>query len=174
MYLVEPARPEEAQAIANLVNSAYRGESSRAGWTTEADLLEGQRTDAESLRESLTDPRSTFLLLRDEASHIIGCINLEHTLGGDCYLGMLTISPTRQARGAGRHLLEAAENYARLNWNSRKATMGVIQLRDSLIAWYERCGYKRTGATKPFPYGNERFGLPKRDDMYFVILEKNL
>jgi ribosomal protein S18 acetylase RimI-like enzyme len=162
----------DTTALAALVNSAYRGDSSKAGWTTEADLLGGQRVDAEGMRETLRAPGSV-ILVHEQAGELAACVNLEHT-GADCYLGMLTIRPTLQAGGIGRQLLAAAESYAREHWQAKRMHMTVIAQRAELIAWYERRGYRRTGRTKPFPYGDERFGLPKRADLYFEVLEKLL
>jgi len=174
-FTVDVATIEDADAISTLVNSAYRGESSRLGWTTEADFLDGQRTDPDSIHALLRDPRQTILLLRDHSkAAILGCVNLERTSNQSCYLGMLTILPTLQAKGAGRQLLTAGEKFARQNWQACQVTLGVIHVRESLIAWYERRGYKKSGKTKPFPYGNERYGLPKRNDLYFVFLDKNI
>ena len=171
-----PATIENAEEIAMLVNSAYRGDSSRQGWTTEADFLDGQRTSAEQIRQILNDPRQALLILRSPGNSAIdGCVALENTdRPATCYLGMLTVKPGVQARGIGRFLLEAAEKFAAKNWNCGNVILGVIQIRESLIAWYERRGYKKTGETKPFPYGDEQFGIPKRDDLYFVFLEKSI
>jgi GNAT superfamily N-acetyltransferase len=162
----------DAPAVAALVNSAYRGESSKAGWTTEADLLGGQRVDAARLVETIATPGNVILLFEAEGS-LLGCVHLERT-GDDCYLGMLTIKPTSQAGGLGRQLLEAAEQWAIEHWSSRIMHMTVITQRAELIAWYERRGYRRTGERKPFPYGDDRFGLPRRDDLVFDVLRKPL
>ncbi|MCZ8130153.1 MAG: GNAT family N-acetyltransferase [Steroidobacteraceae bacterium] len=169
-----PATANDAEAVAALVNSAYRGDSSRAGWTTEADLLGGQRTDADAIRDLVAKPGQVLLLAR-EAGELVGSVHLERKAGGDgpgCYLGMLTVRPTRQAGGLGRALLAAAEAHARDALGARYVEMTVIDVRTELIAWYERRGYRRTGEQRPFPYGDARFGLPKRPDLRFVVLEK--
>jgi ribosomal protein S18 acetylase RimI-like enzyme len=166
------ATDADAPALAALVNAAYRGESSRAGWTTEADLIGGQRVDADVIRTMIAAAGSVILMhLRDDAP--VGCVHLERT-GDDCYLGMLTVQPARQGSGLGRQLLEAAEHWAIERWQSRSMSMSVIVQRPELIAWYERRGYVRTGELKPFPYGDERFGLPRRDDLAFEVLRKPL
>ncbi|MGE3957094.1 MAG: GNAT family N-acetyltransferase [Vicinamibacterales bacterium] len=159
-------------ALVALVNSAYRGESSKAGWATEADLLDGIRIDAERLATELEAEGSVVLVHEDEGA-IVACVHLERT-GDSCYLGMLTTKPTLQARGLGRQMLAAAEAWAVQAWGTREMHMTVIMQRESLIAWYERRGYVRTGETKPFPYGDERWGLPKVDDLAFVVLSKRL
>jgi len=167
-----PAATAEAPALVALVNSAYRGDSSKAGWTTEADLLGGQRIDIEGLTEMMVRPGNVILL--HERDHVpVACVHLERT-GEDCYLGMLTIQPTVQRAGLGRQMLEAAERWAIEHWSARTMHMTVIVQRHELIAWYERRGYRRTGERKPFPYGDERFGLPRRDDLAFEVLSKPL
>jgi GNAT superfamily N-acetyltransferase len=156
------------------VNSAYRGESSRQGWTTEADFLDGQRTDAESLAADLAaDPDARLLLLRDEGGRLLGSVWLAPVGDGEAwYIGMVTVRPDLQAAGLGRRLLEGAEAYA-AGQGARRARMTVISIRDTLIAWYGRRGYGLTGETRPFPAGDPRFGLPQRD-LEFVVLEKAL
>jgi ribosomal protein S18 acetylase RimI-like enzyme len=171
-FTTRPATIGDAPALVALLNSAYRGESSKAGWTTEADLLDGQRIDVEALTETIATPGHVILLhVQDHAP--VACVHLERT-GEDCYLGMLTVRPTTQGLGLGRKLLEAAERWAIEHWSSRKMHMAVIEQRIELIAWYERHGYGRTGERKPFPYGDERFGLPRRDDLAFEVLCKPL
>lgn len=169
-----PAEVSDAAALVALVNSAYRGPSSRAGWTTEADLLGGQRTDEAALREFLTAPTAIRLMLTVRTNDaLLACVQLERR-GETAYLGMLTVSPPHQAGGIGRRLLEAAEETVRLRWEARAVEMTVIAQRVELIAWYERRGYRRTGDTAPFPYGDPRFGLPQRTDLHFVVLRKPL
>lgn len=167
-----PATAADAPALVALVNSAYRGDSSRAGWTTEADLLGGQRIDVERLAETIANPGNIVLL--HEQDHVpVACVHLERT-GEDCYLGMLTIRPSSQRAGLGRQMLEEAERWAVEHWSSQTLRMTVIVQRTELIAWYERRGYHRTGERRPFPYGDERFGLPRRDDLAFEVLIKSL
>lgn len=169
------AGPQDLPAIAALVNSAYRGDSSRQGWTTEADLLGGQRTDPEILAHDLAaTPGARLLALRDDPAGLLGSVWLEPTgEAGTWYLGMLTIRPDLQDRGLGRSLLQAAEAAA-ADLGAQRIRMTVISVRAELIAWYERRGYRPTGATQPFPYGDWRFGEPRREDLVFVVLEKAL
>jgi ribosomal protein S18 acetylase RimI-like enzyme len=167
-----PATTADAPVLVALVNSAYRGDSSKAGWTTEADLLDGQRIDVETLTETIATPGNVILLhLQDHAP--VACVHLERT-GEYCYVQMLTVRPTAQGSGLGRQLLEAAERWAIEHWSSRAMHMTVIRQRIELIAWYERHGYSRTGERKPFPYGDERFGVPRRGDLEFEVLCKPL
>lgn len=166
----------DAPALEALVNSAYRGDSSRAGWTTEADLLGGQRVDVEGLRALIMRGAidgGAVVLLNEDAAGIAACVELEPT-GTSCYLGMLTIRPSSQAGGLGRRLLSAAERFATERLGTREMQMTVILQRTELLAWYERRGYRRTGVRKPFPYGDQRFGLPKRPDLEFEVLAKSL
>ena len=169
-----PAVPADLPAIASLVNSAYRGDSSRAGWTTEADLLGGQRTDPDSLRDQLATGAAVLLLAQAEGT-LYGCVFLERDRERDeAYLGMLTIAPALQNTGLGRALLAHAETFAREAWQANAMRMTVIAQRTELLAWYERRGYVPTGEREPFPYGDARFGLPKRADLYFSVLRKAL
>ncbi len=155
-----------------LVNAAYRGESSRAGRTTEAEFLDGQRVDAAGLGALLEAPDSV-VLVAEEAGALVGCVHLERR-GSDCYLGMLTIQPAAQAVGRGSRLLSAAERWAVTHWSASSAYLTVIAQRFELIAWYGRRGYLPTGERRPFPYGDARFGLPRRDDLVFDVLRKPL
>ena len=153
-----------------LVNSAYRGDASRKGWTTEADLLEGElRTDEPSLSQLLKNPNAVMLKFVSD-DHIAGCVYLEKQRFA-LYLGMLSVSPTAQAQGIGKKLLNAAEKYAQQQ-SCDSIVMTVISLRHELIDWYERHGYKRNGETKPFPE-NEKFGKA-RQPLQFVVLEKTV
>lgn len=158
--------------IVALVESAYRGDASRAGWTTEADLLDGQRTDAEELGSILNDTDAR-LLLATRGREIVGCVLLRREATG-AYIGMLAVRPSLQALGIGKRLLAEAEKKARAEFGAAQSRMTVIEQRQDLIAWYVRRGYLVTTRTEPFPYGNPRFGLPRRTDLRFVVLEKAL
>ncbi len=171
-FALRIATASDVPAVVALVNSAYRGESSRAGWSTEADLVGGLRIDAERLTtEIATD--GNVVLIHEQDGAIVACVHLERQ-GTNSYLGMLTTKPTLQAKGTGRRVLEAAEAWALAQWQSQEMHMSVIVQREVLIAWYERRGYAKTGETKPFPYGDERFGVPTRPDLAFYILKKPL
>jgi ribosomal protein S18 acetylase RimI-like enzyme len=161
--------------VAVLVNSAYRGESSRTGWTTEADFIDGQRTDPNTLKRDLVvQAAAVILMLRDEADGALhACVWLEPASSGVWYLGMLSVRPDQQDRRLGRRLIEAAEAHAERRGAARMR-MTVISIRQELIAWYERRGYRRTGETQPFPADDPLFGIPLRGDLEFVVLEKTL
>src|SRR5262245_24140427 len=169
---IRAAVEADALALAVFVNSAFRGDSSKAGWTTEANLLDGQRVDVDRIAETIAAP-GNVILVHQQDGLLVGCVHLQRT-AADCYLGMLTVQPTRQGSGLGRQLLEAAEQWAVEHWSSRSMHMTVLAQRPELIAWYERRGYRRTGDRKPFPYGDERFGLPRRPDLVFDVLRKPL
>lgn len=165
----------DVKAVVELVNSAYRGEEARKGWTTEADLLEGQRVDAEGVGELIASPDTLLVLAEDEGSGgLLACCELRGEQGGDAYFGMFSVSPRAQGRGLGAAVLAEAERIAAGHWGARRMTMMVIRQRAALISWYERRGYGLTGERAPFPYGDERFGIPLRDDLEFVELAKEL
>lgn len=172
---ISPATELDIPALNELVQSAYRGDSSRRGWTTEADLLDGIRTDEAGLKTMLSNPQATILKYED-AGQLLGCVYLEKKSDdsgqASLYLGMLTVSPDAQAGGIGKQLMAAAEQVAR-DRNCRAMTMTVIPQRHELIAFYERRGYRPTGETEPFPMDDPRFGLPKQP-LSFIIMEKVL
>ncbi|MBC8152221.1 MAG: GNAT family N-acetyltransferase [Bacteroidetes bacterium] len=164
---ITPATLQDISALNELINSAYRGDTSRRGWTTEADLLDGIRTDEDGLRELLSNPTATLLVYK-EASQLLGCVYLDEQ-GDELYLGMLTVSPDAQATGIGKQLLAAAEQLA-IDRRCRVISMTVIPQRHELIAFYERRGYRATGETESFP-DDPRFGIPK-EPLSFIVMEK--
>ncbi|HYK67471.1 MAG TPA: N-acetyltransferase [Streptosporangiaceae bacterium] len=174
MLSFRPASTADVAEVVRLVESAYRGDASRAGWTTEADLLDGQRTDAAAVTEMLGAPASTVLLAEEEGGRLVGCCRIEQRTGGVAYFGMFSVAPALQGAGVGGQVLAEAERIARDEWVATTMVMTVIAQRDELIAWYERRGYRRTGETEPFPYGNERYGIPRRPDLVFAVLAKPL
>ncbi len=184
---VREASVDDAERITELIESAYRGPASRQGWTTEADLLDGQRTDLAAVREVLSRDDVRVLIAlgstqaggeesRDDGSPdvLLGCCQIERRPERRAYFGSFAVRPDLQNLGLGRALLSAAEAAARSLWQASVMEMTVIAQRAELIAWYERRGYVLTGQTRPFPYDNERAGLPLRDDLHFVVLEKAL
>jgi ribosomal protein S18 acetylase RimI-like enzyme len=162
--------------LVTLIQSAYRGESSRAGWTTEADLLDGQRASAQTVSDYLTGPDSMMLVAiasTAAAESIVGCCQLENRDDAG-YFGAFAVRPTGQGAGIGGALLARAEQEVVDRWTVAAMEMTVIAQRTDLIDWYLRRGYAPTGERRPFPYGNEEFGLPRRDDLEFVVLAKRL
>lgn len=159
--------------IVGLVDSAYRGESSRAGWTTEADLLDGQRTDADAVQAVLQN-NGSFMLVAEADGQLAGICRLDQRPGARAYFGMFAVWPDQQGHGWGGEILREAERIASDEWRARTMVMTVLAQRPDLIGWYERRGYRRTGESSPFPYDNERFGVPKRPDLSFVVLAKSL
>lgn len=158
--------------IVNLVHSAYRGESSRNGWTTEADFLDGTRTDTDEISEIINTPDNAIMLC-EAGTQLLASVHLQKQ-ESICYLGMFAVRPDVQNSGIGKKLLNMAEHKAQQLWQCQRMQMSVITLRTELIAWYERRGYERTGIFKPFPYGQPRYGDPKRNDLILEILEKQL
>ena len=167
------AGPDDIADLADLVQSAYRGDESRQGWTTEADLLDGQRTDAADLADTVGGAGRQMLVAEREGV-LVGCCRLERRPGATAHLGMLSVRPGLQDGGIGRAIVAEAERVASCEWAGVRMRMTVIRQRTELIAWYERLGYRRTGATEPFPYGDDRWGVPKVGDLEFVVLEKAL
>ena len=160
-------------AIVALVTSAYRGDASRQGWTTEADFLDGPRVDPDLLKQDLLRPLSRVLLAESRDGRLLACAHVGVDDGAG-YFGMFAVRPALQGAGLGRQVIAEAERIARDEWRQPRMRMTVIDIRDELIAYYERRGYRRTGIKKPFPYGDERFGVPLRDDIRFEVLEKPL
>jgi ribosomal protein S18 acetylase RimI-like enzyme len=169
---IRTASTADAAAIVRLVQSAYRGDSGRLGWTTESDFLDGQRTDLEEVQGNIERAGSRILLALTDAD-IVGCCHVERD-GTAAYFGMFAVVPTGQGLGVGHALLTRAETVARDELGCVSMKMSVIDLRTELIGFYERRGYVRTGQYKAFPYGDERFGVPRRDDLRFAWLAKLL
>lgn len=170
--LFRDATLADVDALVVLVTSAYRGDASRVGWTTEADLLDGNRIDPDVLREDIVRSRSR-VLVGERDGELLACAHVAEENGAG-YFGMFSVRPNLQGGGIGKRLLDEAERVVREDWRLPTMRMTVIDIRDELIAFYERRGYRRTGIYKPFPHGDERFGLPKRDDLRFEVLEKLL
>jgi ribosomal protein S18 acetylase RimI-like enzyme len=160
----------DAPALNQLVNSAYRGDTSRQGWTTEADLLDGTRIDEAAMRDLIEKPGTVILTYR-EAGELLGCVELRFQ-EGKLYLGMLSVKPDTQGTGIGKKLMQAAEDYA-AQQNINAIVMTVISVRKELIDWYIRHGYQLTGERKPFIVPDTRWGVPKKQ-LEFVVLEKKL
>ncbi|MEO8766716.1 MAG: GNAT family N-acetyltransferase, partial [Ginsengibacter sp.] len=156
--------------LVKLINSAYRGEHSTKGWTTEAHLLDGLRTDEESLGDMMNKKEAVLLKFCDENIILQGCVYLERT-GNKMYLGMLTVSPLEQTKGIGKQLLRAAEKYTG-DENCTVVRMTVISVRKELINWYEKRGYHKTGEMVPFP-PNDKLALPNQP-LEFVVMEKEV
>ncbi|MDC7805956.1 GNAT family N-acetyltransferase [Luteimonas sp BLCC-B24] len=170
VHTFRTATTSDIPALVTLVTSAYRGESSRSGWTTEADLLDGARIDPDVLRADIERADSRVVVI-DGAHAPLACAHVAIEDGAG-YFGMFAVDPTQQGRGTGDALLAECERIARDEWHLPVMRMTVIDVREALIAFYLRRGYRRTGILKPFPYGDTRFGIPRRDDLRFEVLEK--
>jgi len=164
---IRAATSDDVAALHPLIERAYRGDTAKAGWTHEADLLFDDRTSAAELASLIADPDRVILLAHRDGA-LIGCVQVARAGDDLAYLGMVTVEPTLQARGLGRRLLAAAESEAVARFGARRMEMTVIHRRAELIAWYERRGYAPTGETRPFPVD------PPRPELDFVVLEKAL
>jgi ribosomal protein S18 acetylase RimI-like enzyme len=173
--LLKEAVEADYPEIVELANLAFRGKGEVASWNTEGDFIEGARLTVGVLRKDLgAKPEAHLLTHREEGTGaLLGTVWLEAKQEGVWYLGLLTIRPDLQKKQLGRILLATAEEFARSR-GGRRIRMSVVNVRHALIAWYERRGYVLTGETQPFPYGDERFGRPLRDDLHFVMLEKSI
>jgi ribosomal protein S18 acetylase RimI-like enzyme len=162
----------DAQDLVELIRSAYRGQSSRQGWTSEADLVGGDRIDVQQVLEMIEASNSIVPVLRDEG-RIIACCHLERRGKGLAHFGAFAVSPPAQGIGLGRRLMGEAERLAVLTFGSKVLELTALAQQEKLIAWYERIGFSRTGETRPFP-ADPRHARPLRNDLYFVVLSKRL
>ncbi len=178
-----PAVPDDAHLIADLVRVAYRGDESRTGWTTEADLLADERIDVPRVLAKIADPDGVVLLAygADDSTDdsgadgaLVACCEVLRRGPGLAYFGMFAVWPHLQAAGVGRQMLDEAERLARDDWGVDTMEMTVIGQRDELIAWYRRRGYDLTAERRPFPYHDLVNGAALRDDLYFAVLRKTL
>jgi GNAT superfamily N-acetyltransferase len=167
--LFRPAGPSDVDAVVGLVESAYRGDESRRGWTTEAHLLDGQRTDSTEVERLIAD-HDSVVLLGERGGRLLACCHLQRAAPSTAYFGLFAVRPTEQGLGVGHALLDAARRMA-AEWGCSTVRMTVIRQRADLLAWYARRGFVPTGETAPFPYGDERFGRPRRPDLEFVVLD---
>ena len=168
--MITKATLEDVSSLNKLINSAYRGESSKKGWTTEANLLEGSRTNETELIEIIQDPKNTILKFT-EGNQILACVLLVEK-EQQLYLGMLTVSPDLQNSGIGKKLLFEAENHAKaIGLNA--IVMTVISARTELIDWYKRHGYFDTGAREAFPVSDIHIPISE-GKLEFMVLEKKI
>lgn len=170
---LQPAAEPDLPSIVTLMNTAFRGSEDQRSWSTEAEYIKGSRTSESLLREEIAGGAHILLVKDDATSALKSCVSLKESSPGVWYLGSLTVDPAMQNSGFGRELLAASEQYAVLH-GARTIEMTVVNIRHALIAWYQRRGYKLTGETRPFPYGDHRFGTPTRDDLEFVVLQRHL
>lgn len=172
---LQPAREADLEAVAELMNVAYGGTGAVAGWTNVSQFLVGDRTSLDALRAELAaSPAGTLLVLRDTGRGAVrGSVWIEPRAGSTWYLGSLCVEPREQNAGLGRRILQAAELEI-LRRGGDEVEIEVLNVRAPLIAWYERRGYRLTGESHPFPYEDNRYGVPQRPDLCFLVLEKAL
>lgn len=168
MLTIRPATAADIPELHAVIERAYRGSTARLGWTHEADILDGPRTDRETLMAMIADPVNTILLALDGIG-IVACIQVTDQGGGLAYFGQLAVMPGRQADGLGRRMIAAAETHAR-SFGATRIEGTVIDRRDELIAYYGRCGFTATGEIRPFPYAKPISGPP----LTLVVLAKPL
>jgi N-acetylglutamate synthase-like GNAT family acetyltransferase len=154
------ANVQDVRELVKLVNSAYRGDYSKKGWTTEADLLDGQRTDTQSLEELIKTPENYVLMALNEHEKLLGCAHVRHEFPHILYFGMLTVEPQIQAQGLGKKILQQIETLARAQ-NMNQIRLTVLPQRRELIEFYERRGFCATGKSEAFPMHDPRYGRPK-------------
>ncbi|MBC7385042.1 MAG: GNAT family N-acetyltransferase [Cryobacterium sp.] len=170
--LITTAKLTDAEAVTRLVNSAYRGEASRAGWTTEADLIGGQRTDVERIFEMIEDSDASLQIAWLDGE-LVACVLLKRENESTGYLGMLSVDPTLQAAGVGKKLIAHSEALVK-SWGCRSMRLIILQARTDLAAYYERRGYRKTGFSEPFPGTDPRFGVPKVEGLRLEEMRKHL
>ena len=170
------ATEDDCESLWVLIESCFRGEVSCQGWTSEHELLGGQRIDVETLRDIINDSSNViFMFFYLDTNDLVGCVRLQNfPETKTAYLGMLSVSPTLQNRGYGKFILSIAENYAADSWNAEKIEMTVIDLRTELLEFYQRRGYVDSGERKPFPFDDPKFGTAKRRDFEFYLLHKSM
>jgi GNAT superfamily N-acetyltransferase len=165
------AEEKDISSLVALMDNAYRGESSKQGWTSEADLFIGnKRTDEATVTDLIKKPGAVFLKYLNEEGVLEGCVFL-HKKDNRLYLGMFSVSPLAQGKGIGKKLLIAADDYAK-EQNCSSIYMTVITVRKELIAWYEKNGYQKTGKVIPFPV-DLRYGIPTQP-LEMLVLERHL
>ncbi len=170
---LQPALDRDVPAIVDLVNMAFRGKGEHQSWNIE-DFIEGPRIDEQSVRDDVEEDYVHLLVCREaDDGPPVATVRLEPANRTVWHLGMLSVAPALQERQLGRQIMEEAEAFVRAQ-GGKRVRMSVVNRREALIAWYERRGYCLTGETMPFPYEDQRFGRPLRDDLHFVMLEKTL
>ena len=172
MIAFKTATIQDTYELAKLVNSAYRGEVSKQGWTTEADFLDGQRTDEKSLEELISTPLNQIEMALQE-NELVGCVHLKQEDDQTLYFGMLTVAPHLQSKGIGKILMNHVEDIA-LQQGLSRIRITVIPFRKELIAFYEKSGFKATGRIEPFPVSNPLFGIPKVEGLALQEFENRL
>lgn len=143
-----PATEDDVEALVALVNSVYRGEHSKQGWTTEANILEGKRVDTAWVRDVIESSHSTLIVARRHGA-VIGCLQIDIE-APVAHLGLFAVDVVSQTLGIGKRLLQEAEVYAKSN-NISTLQLEIIDKRADIILYYERRGFQATGESLDFP-----------------------
>ena len=174
--ILRKAEPADYAEVIDLANLAYRGrEGAVPSWNIERGIVGGQRLDNSLLREELAaKPDGALLVYReDPGGPLLGTAWLNPESDDVWSMGLLTVRPELQNQHLGRRLLAAAETYASER-GAKRMRIGVLHVRNTLISWYERRGYRATGETEPYPSEDPRFGTPLRENLHFLIMEKQI
>lgn len=168
--MIDLALIHDVEEICNLVNLCYRGEASKKGWTTEANMLTGIRVSTEEISDIIRK-HDSFIFKFTQNNIIISTVLLE-IHDNQLYLGMLCVDPNLQNNGTGKKMLKFATDFAIKN-NKNKIIMTVISERESLIKWYNRHGYIDNGKREPFPASHNK-DVISGTKLEFVVLEKTI
>ncbi|TQN64616.1 IAA acetyltransferase [Colletotrichum shisoi] len=163
------ATPDDAPQLQQLVQAAFRAEDSRAGWTADMELGRSFHYSVEEVLKTINNPEAVVIMAIDQDGVLVGSVDAIKRANGLARFAMLSVDPTRQRGGVGRRLLAHAEEHAR-QWGVDTFGLNALSSRASLLEWYGRCGYIKTGETSPFPVDRfPQLDLPK--DLCFVELE---
>jgi N-acetylglutamate synthase-like GNAT family acetyltransferase len=162
----------DIDALVALVESAYRGDSSRQGWTSEADLIGGQRTSPHEMTTLLDGGE---ILVAETGREIVGCCHLSRIDEQTVHFGTFAVNPLAQGGGLGRRLFAAAEEEAALHFQATEIVIEVVAQQVALKEWYDRLGFSLTGRSLPFPAAADGAGPTLlRDDIHFLEMKKTI
>ncbi|MEY4782166.1 MAG: hypothetical protein RIR41_101 [Pseudomonadota bacterium] len=189
------ARQSDTPSLVALIERAYRGEDTAGNWNSEAHLLKGPRTNDEEISTLIAREDSRFIIA-EAGGRLAGCCLVQGlddptrnwssadgpvdsgaaspmaTAVNAAYFGMFAIDPGTHGGGIGKTLIAEAERRVQELWGANQMVMTVINLRTALIEWYQRRGYRLTGATLPFPF-SDTTGETTRD-FHLVEMRKDL
>jgi GNAT superfamily N-acetyltransferase len=173
LELIRIAGPDDLEAIRDLIEAAYRGSESLTGWTSEGDIIDGERLSREQLADVLADPATLMLVSETTDGVITGCASISRKVHG-AEFGKFAVRPALQNAGAGKRILAACENAFAREWGGGLMTMTVIRGRSELIAFYERRGYRATGESLPLAKVHDTPGWTKGRDLILDVYAKQI